>query len=231
MKQLALRVSSYTLIIASLALVLTVFVSSRQSVDAANNSTFSQTINAGTLVTDIKDSSQATVGSPSVNMSAATFSFSCQSGGSASTGTFGTNNERIYLTNPDGADNGWTLTLAATSGATANWSSGYDFNDAGGSGCTDGADADSLGGQLTVSPTPGTLTTDCSSCSSSNITKGSNTAFVQGTTDSITLLNGAAGSDDIGQWYLTGVGLSQTIPAETPAGSYSINMTLTATAS
>lgn len=201
------------------------------TVRAADNSTFSQTINAGTLATDIKDASQVTVASPAVTMSAATFSFNCLSGGSASTGTFGTNTERIYVTNPDAADNGWTLTLAATSGATSNWSSVIDFNDGGGSGCTDGADADSLGGQLTVDANAGTLTADCTSCVTTNITKGSSTAYVQGTTDSVTLLTAAAGSDDIGRWYLTDVGLSQTIPAETAAGTYTINMTLTVTAS
>lgn len=201
---------------------------------AANNSTFNQTINAGVLSTDILNASQATVASPSVSMTAKGFSFTCQSGGNASTGTFGSNSERIYVSNPDAADNGWTLTLAATSGATAVWTAGgntFDFNDSGSSGCSDGADADTKGGQLTVDPSAGTITTDCGSCTATNITKGSSTAFVQGTTDSITLLTAAAGSDDVWRGYLTGAGLSQTIPAETPAGSYSINMTLTATAS
>ncbi len=200
------------------------------TVVAANNSTFNQTINAGTLATDIMDASRVTVASPSVTMSAKTFSFDCQSGGSASTGTFGTNTQRIYVTNPDAADNGWTLTLAATSGATSLWSSNIDFNDAGGSGCTDGADADSAAGQLTVDPSVGTITTDCTGCVTTNVSKGSSTAYAQGTTDSVTLLNAAAGSDDIWRGYLTGATLSQTIPAQTAAGSYSINMTLTATA-
>ena len=48
--------------------------------------------------------------------------------------------------------------------------------------------------------------------------------------DSVTLLNAAAASDDIWRGYLTGVGMSQTIPAEQPADSYSVNMTLTAAA-
>lgn len=204
------------------------------AVVAANNSTFNQTINAGTLSTDIMDASRVTVASPSVAMTAKSFSFDCYSAGTASTGTFGTNTERVYVTNPDGADNGWTLALAATGGATTTWTSGgngFDFNDATSSGCTDGADADSRGGQLTVNPNAGTLTTDCGSCTTTNVTKGSSTAFVQTTTDSVTLLTAAAGSDDIWRGYLTGATLSQTVPAETPAGTYTINMTLTATAS
>lgn len=202
------------------------------TVQASNTPNVTQAVNASTLTTDIRDASRVTVASPTFAMSAASFNFSCQT----TTGTIGSNTQRIYVDNPDGADNGWTLAMAATSGATTLWQNGgstqnYDFNDASGSGCTDGADADSKGGQLTVDPSVGTLTADCSSCVTTNITKGSSTAFVQATTDSVTLLTAAAGSDDVGRWYLTGVGASQTLPAEQAVDSYSINMTLTATAS
>lgn len=205
---------------------------------AASNSNFSQTINAGTLTTDILNSSRAAVSNPAVSMSAKSFSFDCQAGGSASTGTFGTSSERIYVNNPNGANNGWTLTIAATSGATARWanagtSSFMDFNDPSGStaGCSDGADSDSYSGQMTINPSAGTITTDCGTCTTSNISKGSSSAFNQGTVDTITLLNAAASSDDIWRGYLTGVGISQTIPAETPADTFTINLTLTVTAS
>ncbi len=205
---------------------------------AASNSTFNQTVNSGTLSTDIMDASRVTVASPAVSMTAKSFSFSCQAGGSASTGTFGTNTERVYVSNGDAADNGWTLTVAATSGATARWQNGgatqfMDFNDPSGStaGCTDGADADSTAGQLTIDPSAGTLTTDCGTCTTTSVSKGSSTGFDQGTTDSITLLNAAAGSDDVWRGYLTGMGLSQTVPAETPANAYTLDLTLTVTAS
>ncbi len=195
-----------------------------------------QTINAGTLSADILDASRVAVSSPTFGMSSKAFSFNCQSGGGASTGTLGSNTQRLYVNNPDGADNGWTLTIAATSGATTRWANGgasqfFDFNDTGGSGCTDGAgDADAQGGQLTIDPSAGTVTTDCGSCGSTGITKGSSAAFNQGTLDSITLVNAAAGSDDIWRGYLTGATLSQTIPAEQAADSYTLNMTITATA-
>ena len=207
------------------------------AVFAASNSTFNQTINSGTLTTDIMDASRVTVASPSVSMTAKNFSFDCQAGGSASTGTFGSNTQRIYVSNGDAADNGWTLTIGATSGATARWQSGasqfIDFNDPTGStaGCTDGGDADSTPGQMTLDPSAGTLTADCGSCATTNVSKGSSASFNQGTTDSVTILNAAASSDDIWRGYLTGAGVSQTIPAETPANSYTIDLTLTATAS
>jgi hypothetical protein len=203
------------------------------TVQAASNSTFNQTINAGTLTADILDAGGSPVASPAVAMSAKTASFTCQSGGSASTGTFGSNAERVSVSNPGIAASGWTLTIAATSGETAVWTSGgntFDYNDAGGSGCTDGADADTKGGQLTIDPSVGTLATDCASCTTANISKGSSAAFLQGTTPSVTILNAAAGSDDLWRGYLTGATLSQPIPAETPAGTYTMNMTLTVTA-
>lgn len=198
---------------------------------ASSTSNFTQTISAGTLAIDIVDGSYVTVASPSVTMSGVNFSFACQ----AATGTFGSATQQIYVSNPDAADNGWTVALAA-SNTTDTWASAgtdYDFNDAGGSGCTDGADADSFGGQLTVDASGGTLAAgSCSACTSANITKGSSGAFSEGSTDSITLLTGAAASDDIGDWTLQGVSLSQQIPGEQPAAAdYNIDMVLSVTAS
>lgn len=199
---------------------------------ASSTTNVTQTINAGTLATDIVDGSYVSVSSPSVALGAVAFSFTCQS----SSGTLGTASQQIYIANPDAADNGWSLTLAASGGATAVWDSAgtdLDYNDSGGSGCTDGADADSLAGQLTVDASGGTLAVGgCSSCATSNISLGSSAAFVQGTTNSITIATGSAASNDIGDWTIRGVSLSQTIPAEQPAANdYDINLVLTVTAS
>lgn len=200
-------------------------------VNAASTSNFTQTINAGTLSVDIVDGSYVTVGSPSVTMGAETFSFSCQS----ATGTFGSGTQQIYVQNPDAADNGWVVSLAG-SAPTTFWDSAgtdYDFNDPTTAGCTDGGDADSLGGQMTVDASGGTLAAGaCSSCNTTSVTKGSSNAYNQGTVDSITILTGASGSNDIGDWTLQGVSISQTIPAEQPAATdYDINMTLSIVAS
>lgn len=219
----------------STVLALGVYAGSTQTVFSANTPNFTQTINSGVLATDILDNNRATVASPSVALGAKTFSFDCYSGGTASTGLLGTNTQRVYVMNPDAADNGWTLTIAATSGNTSVWDAGaatdYDFNDPTGSGCTDGGgDADAFGGQMTINANAGTLTTDCVSCTTTNVTKGSSNAFNQGTTDSITLLSAASGSDDVWRGYMTDISVSQTIPAEQVAGSYSLGMTLTVTA-
>jgi hypothetical protein len=204
---------------------------------AASNSNFTQTINAGTLTTDIMDASRVTVGSPSVAMTAKAFSFDCQAAGTASTGTLGTNTERLYVNNGDAADNGFTLTVAATSGATSTWANGgatqtFDFNDPTGTtaGCTDGGDADNRPGQMGINPAAGTLTTDCGSCTTTGVSLGTTTAFAQGTTDSITLINAGSTSTDIWRGYLTGAAVTQTVPAEQVPDSYTLNLTLTATA-
>lgn len=185
---------------------------------------------AGTITTDIVDANYQSVPSPTMTMNTATFSFTCQT----VTGLFGTTSQQIYVNNNNGANNGWTLTLAAQ--ATTNvWDSAgtdYDFNDPNGSGCVDGADADPWGGQMTVDPSVATLAIgQCGNCSTNNISKGSSAAFNEGVTDSITLLIAATDSDDVGDWTLRGVSISQKIPAEQPAASdYSINMVLTVTA-
>lgn len=215
-----------------IAAMLVLIAGSGTFVYASSTSNFQQTINAGSLAVDIVDGSYVTVGSPSVAMSTATFSFTCQT----ITGTFGSASQNIYVSNPDAADNGWTASLAA-SAVSAIWDSvgtDYDFNDPTSSGCTDGADAtDTLGGQMTVDASVGTLATgQCASCVTTNITKGSSSAYNQGTTDSITLLTAAAASNDIGDWKLTGVSVSQKIPAEQPAASdYDVNMVLSVAAS
>lgn len=199
---------------------------------ASSTSNFTQTINAGTLAVDIVDASYVTVSSPTMAMAAATFSFSCQT----KTGSFGTASEQIYVSNPDAADNGWTVSLAAAN-TTDIWDSAgtdFDFNDPTGSGCTDGADAgDTVGGQMTVDPSGANLAVgQCASCVTTNVTKGSSAAFSEGVTDTITILTGAAASNDIGDWKLTGVSISQKIPAEQPAASdYNINMVLSIAAS
>ncbi len=204
---------------------------------AASNSNFTQTINTGTLVADIADASRNSVASPAVAMTARAFSFSCYAGGTASTGTLGTNTERLYVSNGDAADNGFTLTLAATSGATATWANSgatqhFDFNDPTGTtaGCSDGADADSQSGQMTVNASAGTLNTDCNSCTATGVSLGSSASFAQATTDSITLINAGSTSNDVWRGYLSGATVSQTIPAEQAADSYTLNLTLTATA-
>lgn len=204
---------------------------------ASSTSNVQQTINAGSLAIDIvdSDSGYTTVASPTVVFGALTFGFGCKTGADRGSGTLGTTDEAIYVSNPDAADGGWTASIAG-SAATAVWDSAgtdYDFNDATSSGCSDGADADAVSGQMNVDPSVGTLAVgQCASCVVTNVSKGSANSFSQATTDTITVLSGAAGSDDIGDWVLTGVAVKNTIPAEQPAASdYDMNLVLSIVAS
>ncbi|MFA6132067.1 MAG: hypothetical protein WC702_03335 [Patescibacteria group bacterium] len=198
---------------------------------ASATTSLTQTINSGTLSVDIVDASFVTVASPTVALGSASFSFSCQT----TTGTFGTASQKIYVSNPDAADGGWSVSLAA-SDPTNVWDSAgtdFDFNDPTTSGCADGADADSVGGQLTVDPSVGTLAVgECASCVVTNVSLGASASFSEGAVNSITILSGTAASNDIGDWTAIGVSLSQTIPAEQPAASdYDINLVLSIIAS
>ena len=180
----------------------------------------------GTLFLSIVDAAYSLVDSPSVGMTAVTFSNSPQ----GSTGTLGTDTERIYWENFDAADTaGFSITIAATDGTGATWEGAapvyYDFND--GNGATDGGDADAYGGQLTVDPSGGNLTVRPDYGSLTGISVGASSAFEEGVIDSVPLVTASADSDDYHAAYVTDIGLSQEIPASQPADTYSIGMMLT----
>jgi len=196
---------------------------------ASNTSNFQLTINPGTLSIDIVNGSYVTVASPTVVFGAVTTGFSCQTPGA--TGTFGTATQKLYIANPDAADNGWTASLAA-SDPTDEWSDTVplDFNDPTGtpSGCADGADADSSKGKMTVNASGATLANgQCTGCNTSNVTLGSSASFSEGVLDSVTVASAAAAANDIADYTVQGVAVSQTIPSSQPASSgYDINMVL-----
>lgn len=103
------------------------------SLFASATSNMTQTITAGSLSVDMVNGSYVTIGSPTVAMSSKAFSFACLNGGSSSTGTLTSGSQMIYVKNPDAADGGWSVSLAA-SAPTAFWDGAvrdYDFNDPG----------------------------------------------------------------------------------------------------
>lgn len=190
----------------------------------SSSSTLNQTITTGSLSTGIYAAGDSTpVTSPTVAFPAVNVGFSCQT----ATATLGDVNNLVNVTNLNTSIGGWSLAIAATSGATATWSDSgshtYKYNDATGTaaGCTNG--------QLTVDPSVATLADDCNSvCSDTNVTQGSSAAFASGTS-SVTLMSDSDGSPWEG--YLKGIDLSQKIPASQAAGAYSLPMTLTVTSS
>ncbi len=201
-----------------LVVLLSTVVATGPSTDiayAANTTQLSQTINAGTLGVDIVDSSGNSVASPTVGFGAVTFSFDQQSG----SGTLGASSQKIRLSNgrqPPAA--AWTLSVAG-SAPSALWTSGgdtFDFNN-----------ATAANGIMTVNPGTGTIT-PTNSYTSTGVTLGSSNTFLQGTRDSLTVLQGSTSASQPGRWDLTGVSLSNTIPATQPPGTYTLTLVLTA---
>lgn len=184
---------------------------------------------SATLDSDFVNASGNSVASPSVALSSATVDLACQT----TTGTLGTSSQRMRVRNTTGAP-AWSLSIAATSGSTALWSAGtpkYDFNDISGSpaGCSAGLDSDAYAGQLSIDPSGGTLSAR-TICATTGVTKGSSASFVEGVTNSVTLMSASASAQTGCYWELIGASLSQKIPGGQAAGSYSINLTMTVVA-
>lgn len=191
---------------------------------AADSTQMSQSI-TGSLGVQITDGSGNPAASPNVLFPSKAFSMLYQT----SSSTLGTATERLRITNPSGTTDTWTLSIAATAGPGALWTNGvnqYDFNDATAA-ATDGADTDGFGGQMVIDPGVATIS-GVGATATANISKGSSAAFAEGTKNSIDLMSAAAGAQKPGSWDLTGVNVTQTIPAVQATGSYAISMTLTA---
>lgn len=178
-------------------------------------SELTQSITAGTISTSITDASGNPVTSPSFAMSSLTASNSVQT----STGTFGSNTQRIAVDNPNGSINGgaWTLALNATDPANGRWTSGSNSYMYNGTAAT---------GQLTVNPSVGTITAVVGG--NEGVSLGSSDAFADGSP--ITLATATTSAAPIWNGYITGIGLSQSIPASQATGSYVLPMTQTVTA-
>ena len=180
----------------------------------------SQTIGAGSLATDIVDGSGVHVTSPSFAMANASVQTACQT----ITGSYGSGTQRVMVDNPGAANSGWTLAIAADTGVTGWKNAGnttvYKYDDATGSGCTNG--------QLSLNPAAATLGLNGTS-TNTGITQGTAAAFTSGS--SITLMTASGSANQVWNGYLTNIGVSQKIPAYTPADTYTIQLKQTVTAS
>ena len=182
------------------------------------------TYTAGSLSVDIVDGSGVSVSNPSIDMSDISFDFSDQT----STGTFGESTQQIRVNNTT-AGPSWTLSLAAEQGSTDYWNgsgSDYDYNDPT-SNAEDGTDDDSLGGEMSLDPSNGTISPE-SGCSNTGISLGGSSSYdEESAVNSITLMSSTGSADTNCYWDLTGISVSQSIPSEQPADTYSISMVLT----
>ncbi|MFO0704643.1 MAG: hypothetical protein U0517_01530 [Candidatus Andersenbacteria bacterium] len=183
--------------------------------------------NDGILTVDIVDGSGVSVPSPSVALSAGTVQFNCQN----TTGTFGVSTQKIRVTNTT-ANPSWSLSVEPSGGPTDAWTdagNAFDFNDPTASGCSDNGDADTYGGQMSLDPSGQSITAG-SGCTTTGLTGGSADAFNEGVTDSIALTNAGGTAEIQCHWDIQGIDVSQQIPEDQPADSYSIDMVATVVA-
>lgn len=179
---------------------------------------------ASALSADIVDAAGNSISSPSLSFAAKTYDFVCQTNSLV----LGTSTQKMRVSNYS-AQPGWGISIAPTAGVGALWGDGtnsFDMNDSGGAGCTDGADSDSFGGQLSVKPSTGVITP--TGCTNTGVILGTDTAFSQGAVDSIEIASANSSAALNCLWDITGVTLSQTIPAEQAISTgYTLSLTLT----
>lgn len=173
------------------------------------------------------------VANPSFALSEASVQSTCQT----TTGYLGTVDQQFRVTN-NIATNGWTLSVAATDGATALWNSSdnsqhYDYNDPSGSpaGCNSGSDGDGFAGQLSIRASQGQISYQpATGCSNPGISYGEDASFNQGTTDAITMMTASSSASMYCYFGRLNMNLSQTIPGNQPPGTYTLDLTATVVA-
>lgn len=171
------------------------------------------------------DAGGAEVVSPFVAFPSTQVSTSCQD----VSATLGQSSQKLRIQN-DILTDGWDVSIAATDGSGALWDSGslhYDFNDI--AGCSDDLDTDGYGGALQVDPSGATVSAK-SGCSSTGVSAGSQSAFIEGSVDAISLVSADNSSERFCYWDVTGIDLEQIVPAATGSGNYTLDMTITMTA-
>lgn len=188
----------------------------------------------GTLDIWFVNTAQTTLPNPSIPFASRyILSTQCQ------TSTSQTPAGGLYIRiNNDLVTNGWTATIAPTLGSSAYWRdvpdvNRYDFNDPAGSpaGCFNGSDGDLFAGQMTVNASTASAMRQKAGCTSTGLSAGSNASFNEGVVDNITLFTASSSSQRFCWWDIGGYGITQTIPPATPDGTYSLDMTITVTAS
>lgn len=182
------------------------------------------------LLTDIRTAAGQSINDPVLNLGKVVNVPGCRVAGLS--GTLGTGDQRIYVSNPEAAFDGWTLSISPEQGLSAKWQgikANFDFNDSGDSGCQD-TDGDGLAGLMKIDASGAQIQTDCLSCNPAYVTVGHASQQDFSTAESITLMNASGDASDLGRWYVTGIDVEQSIPPEQVGDVYQIEMVLTATA-
>jgi hypothetical protein len=182
------------------------------------------TVDPGVLSVDIVDGMGNTIANPGFSFPAIDSSFQCSQNTVTPTNII----MRVRNQTPNPS---WSLSVAPTAGSSGLWQASesvYDFNDP--SGCMDGADPDSAGGQLTVDPRAVTAQAQ-SGCSSEGISSGGVMSFREGTADSAQIASSSSLSNIDCYWdFSSSIEYSQALPSALSADQYTLNLTMTVVA-
>ena len=194
------------------------------SVSLEDGDYVSLAVTIGDLSVDIVDDSVMSISSPVIDFGEMSFSHSSVE----TTSTFGTDDFSILIENQT-PDSQWTLYLSAESPDSLWEGENYslDFNDV--DGATDGLDVDTAGGQMTIDPSVATITPS-TGCSSDALSLGSEASFSEGVIDSISILSAASSAEIDCSWEITGIQITQMVPANQYSDDYSLGLVLTAVA-
>lgn len=166
----------------------------------------------GSLSVDIVDSLGDSILSPVASFLAAGFDWSAQ----LSTGTLGISSQKIRVSNTTTTPT-WTLSISATAN-TDLWTSGgntYDFN------------GTSVTGRLQMNASTATVTPQ-SGCATTGVSKSAAAYFIQGTQDAVNLIVAGPTAETNCYWDITGINMTQDIPALQNTGNYALNLVVTA---
>ena len=161
----------------------------------------------------VNNTTNATITNPTIDFtSTATQSSVARTTANLTEAATGTRHLEIKNTLP----NGWSVTLSATAGSNARWSSGtddYAFNDT------------EANGRLSVLFDNTVITRTSGSTACASAIKGQNGVFTATNTVKIASASGGAAGCT---YRIADIGLQQTIPVYQKPGSYTLPMTLTA---
>ena len=168
---------------------------------------------------DFVDAGGATIAAPSFAFDPLTIKMTQQTTNPLA---FSSSAQKLRLT--DGTDAGYNVSIAATNGAGATWSSGlagYAYNNTAALGRLD---VDPSTAALTGSAAAGGSAPICAA-RAGQVSKGSSASFSGATP--ITLMSKTAGASNHCYIDMTGITMQQTVPAAQTDGSYSLDMTVT----
>ena len=161
----------------------------------------------------VNNTTNATITNPTIDFTSTAMQSSvARTTASLTEAATGTRHLEIKNTLP----NGWSVTLSATAGSNARWSSGtddYAFNDT------------EANGRLSVLFDNTVITRTSGSTACASATKGQNGVFTA--TNTVKIASAGGGAADC-TYRIADIGLQQTIPVYQKPGSYTLPMTLTA---